>query len=77
MRKLHPGGLSQGQVQFALEMLVHDVDHSVAESPKQEQGTDEGKGNHYIRPVRQDEHAFLRIVHFFHRSFRRVGRRAD
>ena len=41
MRELHRGGLCQVQVQFLLEVLVHHVDHAVAEAPQGEQRGDE------------------------------------
>jgi hypothetical protein len=36
VRELHPGGLRFGQAQLFLEVLVHHVDHPVADSPEEE-----------------------------------------
>src|ERR1039457_6915298 len=33
VRELHPGGLGLAQAQLLLEVLVHHVDHPVAETP--------------------------------------------
>ena len=34
VRELHPGGLGLAQAQLLLEVLVHHVDHPVAETPQ-------------------------------------------
>ena len=57
MRKLHPGGLGQAQMQFLLKVLVHHVNHPVAESPEEKQRTDDDKGKEHISSVIRDEHA--------------------
>ena len=64
VRELHPGRLGQGQMQFLLEVLVHHVDHAVAEAPEQKQRTDEDEREHHVLAVSEDEHALLLIAHF-------------
>ena len=39
--ELHPGRLGLRQVQFVLKVLVHHVDHAVAESPEEKQRADQ------------------------------------
>ena len=58
VRELHPGRLRQGQVQFLLEMLVHHVDHPVAESPKEKQRTDENERERQVSAVIRNKEAF-------------------
>ena len=59
VRELHPGRLGQAQVQFLLEVLVHHVNHPVAEPPEEEERADEAEGEQDVPAVRQDEHALL------------------
>ena len=63
MGELDPGRLRQGQVKFLLEMLVHHVDHPVAEPPEEEQRADEKEGEDHPLAVGRDEHALLLGVH--------------
>jgi hypothetical protein len=44
-------------------VLVHHVNHSVANPPEEKQRTDENKRNDQILAVIRDEHAFLVCVH--------------
>src|SRR5438132_7952867 len=53
--ELHPGGLGLREAEFLLEMFVHDVDHSVAESPKEEKGADEDEGERQVFSIFGDE----------------------
>jgi hypothetical protein len=57
--ELHPGGLRQRQVQLLLEVLVHDVDHPVAEAPQEEQAAHEREGQDEVAPVPDGEEASL------------------
>ena len=59
VRELHPGGLGQVQVQYFLKVLVHHVNHPVAESPKGKQQDEEEEGEEDVLAVVSDEHAFL------------------
>ena len=63
VRKLHPGRLRQIKMQFLLKMLVHHVDHPIAESPEEKQRADEGEGEDEVSPVLHDEEAFLVGTH--------------
>ena len=63
VRELDPGRLRQGQLQLGLEVLVHHVDHPVAEAPQQEQRADESERGHHVPAVRRDEHALLLCAH--------------
>ena len=56
MRELHPGRLRQIQMQLFLKMLVHHVDHAVAESPKRKQQDEEEEGEDDVAPVFEHEH---------------------
>jgi hypothetical protein len=51
MRELHPRRLGFAQVQFVLEVLVHDVDHSIAHPPQEEQRTNQDKREQEILAV--------------------------
>jgi hypothetical protein len=50
-------------MQFLLKMLVHHVDHPVAESPEEKQRADEGEGEDEVSPVLHDKEAFLVGTH--------------
>ena len=68
MRELHPGRLRQIQVQYFLEVLIHHVNHSVAESPQSKKQDEEAKGESDILSVFSDEHVFFGSFtsgHFF------------
>ena len=56
MRELHPRRLGQGQSQFFLKVLVHHVNHPVAESPKSKQQDEQNEGEEHVPPVIRDEH---------------------
>jgi hypothetical protein len=56
VRELHPGGLRLGEAQFLLEVLVHHVDHPVADSPQEEQRTDQDEGEHQVTPQQRMKH---------------------
>ena len=60
VRELHPGGLGQAQVQLLLEVLVHHVDHPVAEAPEGKQQDEEDECEEDIPAVVRDEHALSR-----------------
>jgi hypothetical protein len=49
--KLNPGRLRQREMQLLLEMLVHDIDHTVAEAPQQKQGADQSKSHEVITTI--------------------------
>ena len=51
MRELHPGGLRLVEVQLLLKVLVHDVDHAVADSPEEEQRADQDEGEDQVGAV--------------------------
>ena len=57
MRQLHVGRLRLGEVQLVLKMLVHHVNHAVADSPEEEQRGHEGEGDDHVLAVGQLEHA--------------------
>ena len=63
MRELHPGGLRFAQAQFRLKMLVHHVNHAVANSPEEKQRADQGKGDDQVPAVIHFKHAFFLGVH--------------
>jgi hypothetical protein len=56
MSELHPGGLRFGQPQFRLKMLVHHVNHAVANSPKKKQRGNQNEGDNVVFAVRCAEH---------------------
>jgi hypothetical protein len=60
VRELNPGGLGQSQVQFFLKVLVHHVNHPVAESPKSKQQDDQNEGEEHVPAVVSDEHFLSR-----------------
>ena len=64
--ELHPGRLRLAQAQFVLEVLVHDVDHAVAEPPQEKQRRDEHEGEGDILPFVGDEQAALADSSGFH-----------
>ena len=51
MGKLDPGGLGASEMKLVLEVLVHDIDHAVAETPEEEEGTDEDEGDEVVAAV--------------------------
>jgi hypothetical protein len=51
--------LGQIQVQYFLKVLVHHVNHPIAESPKGKQQDEEEEGEQDILAVVSDKHAFL------------------
>ena len=51
VRELHPGGLRFGEAQLLLEVLVHHVDHPVAESPEEKQGAHQDESECQVLPV--------------------------
>jgi hypothetical protein len=55
--------LGLAEAEFLLEVLVHDVDHAVAHSPKEEQRTDENKREHEVVPVFAYEETLLVCAH--------------
>src|ERR1700694_2307291 len=63
MRKLDPGRLRFSQMQFVLKVLVHHVDHSVADSPKQEKGTDQDEREHYVLAIGGNEESLFGGFH--------------
>jgi hypothetical protein len=56
---LHPGRLGQAQVQCFLKVLVHHVNHPVAESPKGKQQDEEEEGEDDVLAVISDEHTLF------------------
>ena len=56
MRKLDPGRLGSRQVKQVLEVLVHGVDHGVAEGPEEKERGDEGEGAEVVLAVWGTEH---------------------
>jgi hypothetical protein len=73
VRELHPGRLRQVQVQHFLKVLIHHVNHSVAESPQSKKQDEEAKGESDILSVFSDEHAFFGSfisVHFWRRNIK-------
>jgi hypothetical protein len=46
-------------MQLFLKVLVHHVDHSVAESPQEKQRADDAKGKNHALAVIRHEHALL------------------
>ena len=44
-------------------MLVHDVDHAVADSPEEEQRTDQDEGENQIGAIGANEETFLFRAH--------------
>jgi len=63
VRELHPRGLGFAQSQFGLKVLVHDINHSVANSPEEEQRTDEYERDDQIFAVVRYEHALVVCLH--------------
>src|SRR5271165_13532 len=63
MRKLHPRGLGQGQMQFLLKVLVHRVNQAIADSPEEKQRADENEREHQVLPVVRDKKALLFVAH--------------
>ena len=51
VRELHPGGLGFAEAEFLLEVLVHDVDHAVAESPEEKQRAHQDEYERQVLPV--------------------------
>ncbi len=64
MRELHPGGLRAVEIQLLLEMPVHHVDHAVADSPEEEEGSDQDEGEDQVGPIGANEEAFLFRTHW-------------
>src|SRR5580658_9187469 len=64
MRELHPGRLGLVEIQLLLEVLVHDVDHAVADSPEEEQRTDQDESEGQVGTIVADEEAFLLRAHW-------------
>jgi hypothetical protein len=50
-------------MQLFLKVLVHHVNHSVAESPKEKQRADDAKGECHALAVVGNEHALLIGTH--------------
>src|ERR1019366_5730463 len=63
VRELHPGGLGLAQAQLLLEVLVHHVDHPVAETPQEKQRTNQNEGECQVPSVVRDEESFLIFCH--------------
>ena len=63
VRELHPGGLRFGQAQLLLEVLVHHVDHPVADSPQEKQRADQDEREHQVHAVIAYEEALLVRIH--------------
>jgi hypothetical protein len=61
MSELHPGGLRFVQPQFRLKVLVHHVNHAVANAPEEEQRGNQNEGDNVVFAVRCAEqvHQFL------------------
>jgi hypothetical protein len=53
MGKLHPGRLPFTQAKEILEMLVHHIDHPVAQGPQEKEGADQQKNPGMIPAVRR------------------------
>jgi hypothetical protein len=64
MRELHPRGLRLVEVEFLLKMLVHHIDHAVADSPQEEQRTDQDKREDQVGSIGANEEAFLFGAHW-------------
>src|SRR4029077_9095053 len=60
MGETHPGRLGQRQVQFLLKVLVHHVNHSVAESPKSKQQDEQNEGEEDVPAIISNEHFLFR-----------------
>ena len=56
VRELDPGRLRTGQVQQILKVLVHGVDHGVAEGPEEKEGRYQGKSAEVVPAVGRTEH---------------------
>ena len=59
MGKLYPGRLGQGKMQLRLEVLVHNVNHAVTESPQEKKRTHQHERDKHIRTVRENKHTFF------------------
>ena len=55
MSKLNPGGLRKRQFQLVLKMLVHHIDHSIAEAPQEEKRADQNESVEVILAVGSGE----------------------
>jgi hypothetical protein len=51
MGKLDPRGLALREMKEVLKMLVHDIDHAVAQSPQEEEGADQKKCRKMVTAV--------------------------
>ena len=68
VRELHPGRLRQGQMQLLLKVLVHHIDHPVAESPKRKEEDQKHENEEDVAAIFQHEHAPLRREAWIERS---------
>ncbi len=63
MGKLDPGRLGASEVKLVLEVLVHDIDHAIAEAPEEEEGTDEDEGDEVVAAVlAAEEGDFIKVL---------------
>ena len=53
---LHPGRLRTREMEQILEMLVHGIDHGIAEGPQEKERGDQGEGAEVVVAVRGAEH---------------------
>src|SRR5690242_19427270 len=74
MGKLDRGRLRFAQVEFILEMFVHYIDHSVANSPEQEQGAHQDESKHYVSTIICYEETFFFRGHVFWSSGMKLTR---
>jgi hypothetical protein len=59
VRKLHPGRLGFAQVQFILKVLIHHVDHPVANSPEQKKRANQDEGEEDVPAILRDKKALF------------------